>query len=353
MRTQRRIIAIAALVLAGSGLAACDGGGSEEPSATGTETPTATETSTPSPSETTAGPATEIGEITPYNENGFLNDGWNVEHSKPEDGEAPADCYESAHGTGPNTVTCGPTAASLGACWLTEDRMQIACLDEYAVGEQNLKHVALDGEAPAETPATEDPIPLWVELDDGSTFAAVHGGAWSPPEGYLVAYSRADDPETLEEILVPDDDSAPIFDQSEDLWTVTVGEDGGQDVATKTVNKVWYMAGRVIPEGPDDDFSPEIVNGSWCPTPDTEGNATHGCYTIDYPNVEYEDGETDEIVAVSNDGGVLSLDLDGAPLGLYVPADTALDESGMDGVEDLPDQERIWNSQTVTLMVRD
>ena len=47
----------------------------------------------------------------------------------------------------------------------------------------------------------------------------------------------------------------------------------------------------------------------------------------------------------------LMADLDGAPLGLYVPADTALDESGMNGVEDLPDQERIWNSQTVTLMV--
>ena len=61
--------------------------------------------------------------------------------------------------------------------------------------------------------------------------------------------------------------------------------------------------------------------------------------------MEYEDDETDEFVTVTNDGGILSLDLDGAPLGLYVPADTAPDESGMDGVKDLPDQERIWNSQ--------
>ena len=89
-----------------------------------------------------------------------MNDGWNVDYDRLEDGELPADCDVSAHGTGPNTATCGPTAAALGACWLTEVRLQIACLDEYAIEEQNLQLVTMESEVPAEAPATEDPIPL-------------------------------------------------------------------------------------------------------------------------------------------------------------------------------------------------
>lgn len=348
MRTQNQILGMAAVVIASLGLVACGG---SDGSAAPTATVTVEATSTPTP---TPAPTTEVIELNPFLGDGSLADGWVLDESTLADGQAPADWYESRHGTGPNTVTCGPTAASLAACWLTEDSTQIACLDQYEPVEQKLRLIALDGQAPAKTPTTEDPAPLWVELDDGSTFAAVHGGAWSPPEGYRVAYVRTDDTDTVEEILVPDDDPANTFDESEGLWKVTVGEDGGsRDVESKRVVKAWFMAGRELPENNGDELSAEIINGRWCPTEDSQQFDTHGCVSIAYPTATYDDGFTASIVDAYEADGTISYSLSDAPFGTYMPAGLPIDAPYDIGFADQPDQDRIWNSQSGPLLVRE
>lgn len=348
MRTKNQFLGVAALLVAGLGLAGCgSSAGSAAPSPTA---PTEAKV-TPTPS---SAPTTDVIELAPFLEDGSLADGWTLDESALADGQAPADCSESWHGTGPNTVTCGPTAAALAACWLTKDRTQIACLDQNAPAEEKLRLVALDGQAPAETSPTEDPIPLWVELDDRSTFVAVHGGAWSPPDGYLVAYVRVDGTGGAEEILVPDDDSAPTFDTSEDVWEVTVGKDGGsQKVETKHVVKAWFMAGRDLPENSEEELSAEIINGRWCPTADSRQFDTHGCVSIDYPTATYDDGFTASIVDAYESDGTISYSLSDAPFGTYMPADLAIDVPYDVGFSDQPDQDRIWNSQSGPLLVRE
>lgn len=260
MKSHLKLVALVALVVSSSGLTACSSDNAEpapEPStgsASPSQVPTTiapTPTPTPSPSPTPVPePVTEVIELTPFLDDGSLAQGWTLSEDTQLSGESvPSDCSPSGHSYGENTVECGPTAFSLGACWLTEDATQVACLDEYAPVEQNLRLITLDGAGPSSTPAADNPMPIWVELEDGTLFTAVHGGAFSPPDGYYVAYIRSDSSGIYDEILEPDGDLESIFDESESQWTALVGTDGGQTVSSKKVTRVWYLAGRSLSGG--------------------------------------------------------------------------------------------------------
>lgn len=341
MRPISTFIAIPAILLVGLGLAGCGA-----PSTDPTPTPEAT---------TSAEPTTEVVEITPWGEDGELASDWAVDDSALAGGRTvdAEHCAPSEHGTGANTLSCGTTADATSACWLTESPTQMACLDESAPDEKTVRLIALAGSAPATTSPVEDPIPLWLELDDGSMFAAVNGGAFSPPAGYLVAYTRIDGGgDGYEVIVVPDDGSAEIFDVSTDLWSVAVGVDGQEGVEERTVARAWHLGGRSLPESSGDTPSgTDAVNGRWCEAPQSQNG--YGCVTIALPSYTIEDtGQTWEFVSFTELGGTVQLDAADAPFGTFYPAGTPIPADLLMGTADIPDEDRIWSSQSGMMLVR-
>lgn len=341
MRPISTLLAIPAIVLVALGLTGCGAPGTDS-------------AATPAPSAS-AEPATEVVDITPWGEDGELASGWDLDlNALSGGGTVDAEyCAASEHSTGENTLSCGTTADATSACWLTESPTRMACLDESAPDEQTLRLVALSGPAPATTKPVEDPIPLWLELDDGATFAAVNGGAFSPPEGYLVAYTRIDGGgDAYQEIVVPDDGSADIIDMSADLWSVIVGADGQEGVESRTVERAWYVGGRSLPEAADGDASgAEALNGYWCEAPQSQNG--YGCVTIDLPTYTVEDtGQTWDFTHVDDTGDLVQLDTTDAPFGTFYPAGVAIPADSLMGTDDLPDQDRIWSSQSGMMLVR-
>ena len=96
--------------------------------------------------------------------------------------------------------------------------------------------------------------------------------------------------------------------------------------------------------------SPTGIDGTWCPTPESSDDL---CVTIILPNATYEDGTTAELfLANEDDDGVTEYGMADAPFGTYYPAGVAVDIPDYYPGADLPDQDRIWNGQTGTLLVR-
>lgn len=111
------------------------------------------------------------------------------------------------------------------------------------------------------------------------------------------------------------------------------------------------------PDAPDGATGPENgpatavgINGKWCPTP--ESTDTQGCVSIALPTATYEDGTTMEISAIGEEFGGFAFAGPGAPFGTYYPAGSAIDIPDYYAGADLPDQDRIWNGQTATMMTR-
>ena len=101
---------------------------------------------------------------------------------------------------------------------------------------------------------------------------------------------------------------------------------------------------------------PEAINGSWCNTPDSLG-LPGDCFEVEFPNVTLSNGNT---VRIDEHGspwettpGVWEYAMIDAPLGTYYPAGVPIeyfdDSLGPDPV----DQDRIYNSQTLDLALRE
>lgn len=109
---------------------------------------------------------------------------------------------------------------------------------------------------------------------------------------------------------------------------------------------------------PTEDAEPSAadVDGRWCPTP--ESPASPGCVSIELPNATYDDGTVVDITAHGSpteaEGG-FSFSMADAPFGTYYPASAAIPGGTPDYYPgaDLPEEDRIWNGQTGTMLVRD
>jgi len=340
MRPIPTLVAIPAVLLLAVGLAGCGA-----PDTTADPSPTTSETAS-------AEPATEIVEITPWGEDGALSSEWTIDSEAQPGGTVDSEfCRASEHGTGDNTLSCGTTADSTSACWITESPMQMACLNEGVPDARTLELISLSGAAPATTSAVEEPLPLWLELDDGSVFVSVNGGAFSPPTGYLVAYVAVSGADAFEEIVVPDDESAPTIDTSTDLWGVTVGVDGEDGVEQRSVVRAWYLGGRVIPEDSADEGI-GVLNGHWCEAPQSRNG--HGCLTIALPTYTIDDtGQTWDFTSVAETGNTIAISTVDAPFGDFYPAGVPIPAEALMGIADLPEQDRIWSTQSGMMLVRD
>lgn len=95
----------------------------------------------------------------------------------------------------------------------------------------------------------------------------------------------------------------------------------------------------------------EDINGRWCPT--AESPASNGCLTVALPSATDENtGHVSQIRHIEGAGTGFLFIGEGAPFGAYYPAGVALDVPDYYPGTDLPEQDRIWNGQTGTLMVR-
>lgn len=96
----------------------------------------------------------------------------------------------------------------------------------------------------------------------------------------------------------------------------------------------------------------EGIAGSWCPTPESSETA---CVNIALPTATYDDGTTMEIMeimAIGEEADGFAFAGPGAPFGTYYPAGTAIEIPDYYPGADLPEQDRIWNGQTGTMLVR-
>lgn len=94
------------------------------------------------------------------------------------------------------------------------------------------------------------------------------------------------------------------------------------------------------------------VQGRWCPT---DGSVSTSCLTVTRSTVKVDGGATSTLVDrtfTTDDGGTVYSFID-APLGTYYPAGPALSLPKTFKGKDDPKQERIWNSQTGNLYLRE
>lgn len=94
----------------------------------------------------------------------------------------------------------------------------------------------------------------------------------------------------------------------------------------------------------------EGINGKWCPTP--ESPATEGCVSVALPIATYDDGTAVDVSGGGEELGGFAFSMPGAPFATYYPAGVAIDLPDYYPGADLPEQDRLWNSQTGTLMTR-
>ena len=145
---------------------------------------------------------------------------------------------------------------------------------------------------------------------------------------------------------------------ADDEVALTFATPGGpnQPPVLTTVTYAWdESTGVVVPTEPEPEVQePEggTVDGHWCPTP--ESNDMYGCVTVAFPTATYDSGDTLELTDMGDafgDGGTQYGGLE-APFGTFYPAGVAIDLPDYYAGSDLADQDRIWNGQTATMLIR-
>ena len=195
-----------------------------------------------------AGPTTtQIIKVNPFSSTGRLRPGWTLVSGLSS---APIDCSPfgnisaSPSGLSPNTYMCGTTADSAYHCWAPPTYSgQLLCVFDPTKREVFSRRVL----NVRPTPAPTDPSPLFLQLEDGSTWWLRISGAWgSRADGYFPAYGcvRGGRETSCERdvVLV----KGELFDFSTPFWTVKVGPVGDPDEEfppprTMEVVKAYYM----------------------------------------------------------------------------------------------------------------
>lgn len=142
----------------------------------------------------------------------------------------------------------------------------------------------------------------------------------------------------------PSEDAAPPTDESTDDVAAGPTSDESADPPAHGA-------------GPDE----ESINGRWCPVPVDEASPdpadpASGCVTIDFPVATYDGGAEIEITGPEKPTDQAQYDQVGAPFGVYYAAGTPIEPEVLEMYDDLIDNhdiERIFNSQTGVILVRE
>lgn len=174
--------------------------------------------------EETRDNATEIRRLSPVTEEWLPSEGWTVTNTTEM---MQGDCHPSPVALDAGIYRCGPNALSANACFHNPDSGVSYC--PISPFSPEFRAYYFTGEI-TDTPAVDDPMPWGLELDDARQCTARQGGAWGwRADGYVGAYSCDGGSEV---VLAPPGE--PAVDDTDDKWTVLMGEMGsqGEDLPT-------------------------------------------------------------------------------------------------------------------------
>lgn len=217
--------------------------------------PTPTQNSSPAaPSETSTSPAPPSSEpassatagtqtilINPFNADGSVSDAYSVEAGEV----GPVDCSSgepSPFALSPNTHSCGSTSDSAYACWANPgEASSLLCL--YSPTGTQLASVKATGMR--STPKADDPVPMGIELADGSRWWLYWGGGYASPDGTSVKYVCYEGCSAPTLALVQADDE-PLMDKTAATWTILKSDTASDpstlaDPTRAEITKVWYL----------------------------------------------------------------------------------------------------------------
>ncbi|AIY02150.1 hypothetical protein ART_2551 [Arthrobacter sp. PAMC 25486] len=187
----------------------------------------------------------------------------------------------------------------------------------------------------------------WTYCTDAAAEYLAGAGAFSPTDEGVLLLWVVNGTNTaqcgVESVTVPwpgagDSAEAPMQEPAEESTEATKAAAEEQPAP---------VPAAVVPAAP----AAADIDGRWCPTP--ESAASDGCVAVALPNASYENSAlVSQIRHMGEaDGGFLFVG-DGAPFGTYYPAGVAIDLPSYYAGGDLPEQDRIWNGQTATMMLR-
>ena len=186
-----------------------------------------------------APPGTDVLYVVAVDSHGHPGAGFKA---RPADDEDPtvSDCEASPAAVSANIYQCSPGAVGADACWAAKDN-SLLCLDDP--WDRQLNRVLIADELRAVSPVA-DPLPLALQLDDGTRCRLRTSGAWGGrDDGYEAAYGCE-----ASDVTVLSGPGGDVVDRSAPAWTVRVGPIGVGDMhfappETRTVRTAWF-AGR-------------------------------------------------------------------------------------------------------------
>ncbi|WP_282851653.1 hypothetical protein [Gulosibacter sediminis] len=98
----------------------------------------------------------------------------------------------------------------------------------------------------------------------------------------------------------------------------------------------------------------EYYTGRWCAAPDSPVDS--GCITVEWPAATFDNGQVSVNLEFMNmdDFGCLVISQGDAPFGSFCPAGVELDLPNPSFLgRDYPEEDRLWNSQTGIMYLRD
>lgn len=178
---------------------------------------TTSATAAPTTQEETRDGATEVRRISPVTDDWLPRDGWTVVNTTEM---MQGGCYPSPVALDDGIYSCGANALSANACFHNPDSNVFYCpLNPF---NPEFRAYYFTGEV-NDTPAARDPMPWGLELDDARQCTARQGGAWGwRADDYVGVYSCGGGSNEVV-LALPGE---PVVDDSDDKWTVLMGEMG-------------------------------------------------------------------------------------------------------------------------------
>lgn len=206
---------------------------------TATTAPAASTTASPSATATAAVATTRIL-MTPAS-----TAGWTVTAG----GQISCGSEPSRAGATTNTYTCGSTADAAVACVVDTDGTHLLCLNDP--WRKKATRFTLTSAAPP-SPKPANPLPLGIELADGSRWFMRAGGAWSSgPKDAIPMYGCTSGCAQNEALFMPDGSSPDdVILKEGDTWSARRGPMGPGIPANATLTRVPITKAYVLRAAP-------------------------------------------------------------------------------------------------------
>lgn len=208
---------------------------------------TTTSTPTPTPTPVATGPATQVQQVSPFSSDGQLMGEFTIGTATG----SPVVCTDdkgSPNGSTTDTHACGPASLRAQACWKSpvaaDNGAALYCLTN-PWSTALVKRPATS--IPPTTPRVADPLPLGVELGDGSRWAYYAGGGWPAyPEGHTALYECVQGcrrGQALGHVT-----GQPAVNKSQPAWTMVRLDADGTGPTPVAVRTAWFIASAIKPE---------------------------------------------------------------------------------------------------------